>query len=271
MGASGCGKTTLLSCIVGMISPDKGNITVLDEKLVHNRIPSVCSKIGYLPQETALINELTVKETIHYFGNIFQMDKELLDERYEMLKSLLDLPEDCVRIENCSGGEQRRISFAAALIHNPDLLILDEPTVGLDPILRDKIWNFLVKITRETKISVIITTHYIEEARQADICALMRNGILLEEDKPLAIMEKYKCETLEQAFLKLCVKQIDDNQNIPQVVSSSTIEPLEASQNNEEMMCKKPSSKQKLRSNFTYQTMKALVYKNFIQLIRSPS
>lgn len=130
MGASGCGKTTLLSCLVGMVAADAGEIRVLDERILPNTIPHVTTRIGYLPQETALVDELTVKESLYYFGNIFQMDKNKLDDRYVMLSDLLDLPPEFSKIGTCSGGEQRRVSFAAAMIHDPDLLILDEPTVG---------------------------------------------------------------------------------------------------------------------------------------------
>ena len=94
-------------------------------------------------------------------------------QSYCKLSKLLDLPPSERYVKNCSGGQQRRISFAAAMIHHPELLILDEPTVGVDPVLRDNIWNYLVQITTNTKTSVIITTHYIEEARQANIVILI--------------------------------------------------------------------------------------------------
>ena len=182
MGASGCGKTTLLSCIIGMIPLEGGQIIALGQKTQANEIQKAGYRIGYMPQETALIGELTIKETIYYFGQIFQMSIEKLRERYDMLHKLLELPNDDHKVENCSGGQMRRVSFAAAMIHEPDLLILDEPTVGLDPILREKIWTFMLDVTRTSKLAIIITTHYIDEARQADCVGLRRNGILLAAD-----------------------------------------------------------------------------------------
>ncbi|KAG5674741.1 hypothetical protein PVAND_004692 [Polypedilum vanderplanki] len=207
MGASGCGKTTLLSCIIGMIGLDGGEITALGHKTKANEIQKAGHRIGYMPQETALIGELTIKETIYYFGKIFQMPMNKLRERYDMLHKLLELPRDDHRVEDCSGGQMRRVSFAAAMIHEPDLLILDEPTVGLDPILREKIWNFMLNVTRTSKLSIIITTHYIDEAKQADCCGLMRNGILLAEDTPTNIISRHEVDNLEEAFLKLCMRR----------------------------------------------------------------
>lgn len=96
------------------------------------------------------------------------MSADRIRERYKLLKDLLDLPPGSRLLGHCSGGQKRRVSFAAAMVHEPELLILDEPTVGLDPILREKIWSFLVETTRTSKLAVIITTHYIEEAKQAN-------------------------------------------------------------------------------------------------------
>lgn len=92
----------------------------------------------HILKEIALVEELTIKETIYYFGRIYEMDAESIRQRYKFLKELLELPDGDRQIGFCSGGQQRRVSFAAAMVHTPDLLILDEPTVGLDPVLREK-------------------------------------------------------------------------------------------------------------------------------------
>jgi len=245
IGASGCGKTTLLSSIVGIRPLDKGEIFVLGEKVEAGRIPGGGLTIGFMPQETALHEEFTVDETIYFFGNIYQMDSELLYERAEMLKKLLELPPDDQRVQDCSGGQKRRISLAAAMIHDPEILILDEPTVGLDPILREKIWNYLLNISRQKNISIII--------------GLMRNGILISQDSPIAIMEKSQCENLEEAFLKLCMGQ---EANQLECDGIGEVEQNYTSSANE-------SSSQ--RKFFRIQTLKALIYKSFVQIARQPT
>lgn len=124
-------------------------------------------RVGYMPQEIALYAEFSIKETMSYFGWIFGMCTKEIIERLHFLLNFLDLPSENRLVKNLSGGQQRRVSFAVALMHDPELLILDEPTVGVDPLLRQSIWNHLVHITKAGQKTVIITTHYIEEARQA--------------------------------------------------------------------------------------------------------
>lgn len=110
-------------------------------------------------------------------------------------------------VKNLSGGQQRRMSLCAALIHEPELLILDEPTVGVDPVLRQTIWDYLVEITKFGRTTVIITTHYIDETRQAHMIGLMRGGKFLAEESPDDLLRKYSADSLEQVFLKLSVMQ----------------------------------------------------------------
>lgn len=274
MGASGCGKTTLLSCIVGMINLDGGEIRVLGHKTKPDEIQKAGPRIGYMPQETALIGELTIKETIYFFGKIFQMDIGKLRERYKMLKNLLELPRGDQRVEECSGGQARRVSFAAAMIHEPDLLILDEPTVGLDPLLREKIWNFMLHVTRTSKLAIIITTHYIDEARQADCCGLMRNGILLAEETPLNIITQLEVANLEEAFLRLCMKR---------GVSEDAVQGNSIENNNagEYELVQKPVVQAAQideheptvveRKSFQWVTIRALLTKNYLAIKRQPA
>ncbi|XP_067210518.1 ABC transporter G family member 23 isoform X2 [Linepithema humile] len=207
LGASGCGKTTLLSCIVGRRRLNSGEIWVLGGKPGTKGSGVPGKRVGYMPQEIALYGEFTIRETMMYFGWIFGMCTAEIVERLRFLLQFLDLPSQNRLVKNLSGGQQRRVSFAVALMHDPELLILDEPTVGVDPLLRQSIWNHLVQITKDGNKTVIITTHYIEEARQAHTIGLMRSGRLLAEEAPRTLLQMYSCASLEEVFLKLSRKQ----------------------------------------------------------------
>ncbi|KAL1130556.1 hypothetical protein AAG570_011802 [Ranatra chinensis] len=198
LGPSGCGKTTLLNCIVGRVELDVGIIVTRAK---------VKADVGYMPQDVALYSVLSIEETFKYYGRLYGMTFSEIERRTEQLVKLLDLPSEDRILETLSGGQQRRVSFALALIHDPQLLILDEPTVGLDPVLRQSIWEHLLKLASNGKKTIIITTHYIEEARQAHIIGLMRGGVLLCEDAPTQLMLTHNCDNLEQVFLQLSHKQ----------------------------------------------------------------
>ncbi|XP_032783716.2 ABC transporter G family member 20 [Daphnia magna] len=211
LGASGCGKTTLLSCLVGRCSLNSGELLVLGHEpgSVNSGIPG--PKVGYMPQELALFGNFTIKETLFFFGGIYKLKATFINSQCEFLSKLLDLPPCDRYVKTLSGGQQRRVSFAVALFHEPELLILDEPTVGVDPLLSHSIWNHLVRQSTEHGRTVIVTTHYIEEARQAHTIGMMRSGRLLVEDSPENLLINFNCPTLEKVFFQLCIK--DDGKN----------------------------------------------------------
>ncbi|KAG7283169.1 hypothetical protein CRUP_000531 [Coryphaenoides rupestris] len=169
LGPSGCGKTTLLKCIVGTLKISRGHISVLGKPPASpgHEVPG--KMVGYMPQDLALYNEFTISDTLTFFGHIHGLTSKETRARMDFLVDFLDLPQKCSLVRNLSGGQKRRVSLGAALLQNPQLLILDEPTVGVDPVLRAKIWQHLVEIVKKGKVSVIVTTHYIEEARQANV------------------------------------------------------------------------------------------------------
>lgn len=256
MGASGCGKTTLISCIVGTSSLDRGHVEVFDDKVGKNN-----SKIGFMPQEIALINEFSIKEMIHFFGIIFGMNSEKIDERLRFLSELLELPDDDKLIGECSGGQQRRVSFAIALVHEPDILILDEPTVGVDPLLRSKIWEHLIDLSRTKNVTVLMTTHYIEEARQSTHVGLMRNGLLIAEDTPQNLLETLESTSMEEVFLKLSVDQEHGREMYNFRVPPDIIEESKRKPSAKHIKYFQPSYGRKLH---------AMIMKNLIQVVRNP-
>ncbi|KYN22383.1 ABC transporter G family member 23 [Trachymyrmex cornetzi] len=160
-----------------------------------------------MPQEISLVVEFSTSDALYYFGRINGLDDEEIDMKQKFLSELLQLPPANRLVKNMSGGEQRRVSLAAALLHMPEILILDEPTVGLDPILRENIWAYLIQITEENGITALITTHYIEEAKDANRIGLMRCGKLLVESTPQKLLNQFQCSSLEETFLKLCEAQ----------------------------------------------------------------
>ncbi|KAF2883419.1 hypothetical protein ILUMI_22753 [Ignelater luminosus] len=207
LGASGCGKTTLLNCVVGRKQLDSGEVWVLGGVPGTKGCDVLGNKLGYMPQEMALYVEFSIRETLLFYGWVAGMKSEKTKERIDFLVDLLMLPKPSRHVQDLSTGQQRRVSLAAALIHEPELLILDEPTVGVDPVLRQIIWDHFKEISNNGRTSIIITTHYIDETRQAKLIGLMRKGVLLAEQAPESLISQFNALTLEEVFLKLSIAQ----------------------------------------------------------------
>jgi ABC-type multidrug transport system ATPase subunit len=240
LGASGCGKTTFLKCLLGRLAIHGGTLNVLgkpyvticytifiihltrhlyDIIIVFDRpgapghdVPG--RDVGFMPQETALYMQFSIHEVLAYYARLHGLTEEFFQERKKFLMEFLELPDEDRLVVNLSGGQQRRVSLCVALLHNPRLVILDEPTVGVDPLLRARIWEYLVQIA-QGGTSIIITTHYIEEARQAHTVGLMRDGKLLDEGQPDYLMKKYGKASLEETFLMLCHIQEREKSGLP--------------------------------------------------------
>ncbi|XP_050440720.1 ABC transporter G family member 23-like [Adelges cooleyi] len=195
LGPSGCGKTTLLNSIMGT--------QVLDFGVIDIRVKSK-KDIGYMPQALCLDKHLTVDESLMYYGTLYNMSGENIALRSTELCSAFDIDFQKSFIKNLSGGQCRRVSLAISLLHNPKIIVLDEPTVGIDLIISFNIWKYFVSLVKNHDKTIIITTHYIQEAIQADMIGLMRNGRILKETSPQSLLIQQETNSLETAFLKLC-------------------------------------------------------------------
>lgn len=200
LGPSGAGKTTLIRLIMGMESSNQGSIKIMGEKIPNLKI---IEEIGYTAQSDALYTDLSAEENMKFYCQLYKVPKKLWKDRIYKALEVVNLNDDLKKIvSNFSGGMKRRLSLAIALIHNPQILILDEPTVGMDPILRQQIWKELEKL-KESGVTILITTHVMDEAEKCDRLAMLRNGNCISVGNPKDLMNELECNSLEEVFLKL--------------------------------------------------------------------
>jgi len=199
IGPSGAGKTTLVKLIVGMNQADKGSIKVLGKQVPDL---SLLQNIGYMAQSDALYTELTGMENLRFFASLYKMDKETQKQRIAYTAGLVNLESDLgKKVSTYSGGMKRRLSLAIALIQDPEIIILDEPTVGIDPELRVTVWDELLRLKDNGK-TIIVTTHVMSEAERCDMVSMVRDGGILEHGSPDALKERYQTDNLDDVFLR---------------------------------------------------------------------
>lgn len=200
IGPSGSGKSTLIKTMLGMEKADEGEALIFDYQMPKREI---LSNIGYMAQSDALYEMLTGYENIEFFGKMKGVPSDELKKEIEYIAEIVDLTGNLKKlVSNYSGGMKRRLSLAIALIGNPELLILDEPTVGIDPSLRRKIWKELFK-QRDNGVGILVTTHVMDEAELTDKVGLLLNGDIIDFDTPQQLKVKNNVESIEEVFLKV--------------------------------------------------------------------
>lgn len=198
LGPSGSGKTTLVKLLTGIDEADEGEIRVLGEKVPKL---SLLSRIGYMAQSDALYTELSAKENLEFFASLYGLKKERRNVRIREVLEIVNLQEHLnKRVAQFSGGMKRRLSLAISLLHEPPLLVLDEPTVGIDPVLRMSIWKEL-KALNARGTTIVLTTHVMDEAEKCDRLGMIREGRLLAEGTPAHLLQATGSATIEEAFL----------------------------------------------------------------------
>ncbi len=199
LGPNGAGKTTLLRMIMGLIAPDAGQIRLFEG--LEPGADACIRRMGYMPQNLALYESLTVEENVVFFGQLYGMPRDTLATRTREVLEQVDLWErrDTPAGE-LSGGMMRRAMLASAVVHGPQLLILDEPTAGVDPLLRISFWEWFGRLADEGT-TLLITTHHISEAVRCQEVIFQRAGRVLDRGVPAALMERYKATDLEAAFV----------------------------------------------------------------------
>ena len=206
IGPNGSGKTTLIRLLLGLGRPTSGSVRVLG-RMMPNRV--VAAQIGYMTQSSALYGELSVRENLAFFGTLYGLSGKRLRERTADTLRLVELAERAGSVvATLSGGMRQRVSLATALIHQPRLLFLDEPTVGIDPELRLAFWDYFARLNAEG-VTIVVSTHHLDEAARCHRLALLRFGRLLAVDSPAGLRRESGEEDFDRAFLYFAQRPAD--------------------------------------------------------------
>lgn len=212
LGPNGSGKSTTIRMICGVLRPTSGSGKVLGYDLIKDT-ERIKQNIGYMSQKFSLYEDLTVEENLDFYGNIYMMPKEKLQERKKQLIEMANLKgKEKSLAGTLSGGWKQRLALGCSLIHNPSLLILDEPTAGVDPVSRREFWNSITQLVGDG-ITVLVTTHYMDEASICDIIGFIYNGDLITIDTPQELYKKHNTHNLEDIFIHY-VKQLTNKEVI---------------------------------------------------------
>lgn len=196
VGPSGCGKTTVMRSVVGVQAGVRGTVTVLGQPA---GAPALRSLVGYVTQAPAVYLDLTVLQNLRYFGRVLRADAEAVDRTLQAvdLRRLAGR-----RVGALSGGERARVSLATALLNRPPLLVLDEPTVGLDPVLRTELWSLFRRLA-DAGTTLLVSSHVMDEAARCDALLLVRDGAVLATGTPTELLARTSSATMDEAFLRL--------------------------------------------------------------------
>ena len=202
LGANGAGKTTAMKMLIGISKPTSGTAKVAGFDVFTNA-DDIKKNIGYMSQKFALYDDLTVKENITFFGGIYGLSRKRIKEKSNALIEELGLEEIASKlVGSLPLGWKQKIAFSVALLHDPKIVFLDEPTGGVDPITRRQFWEMIYKAANQGT-TVFVTTHYMDEAEYCDRVSIMVNGIIEALDTPKKLKEQFNAVTMNDVFLKL--------------------------------------------------------------------
>ena len=191
LGVNGAGKSTTINIICGQLKKDEGTV-IIDELNLDDNLAKIKKKIGVVFQASILDPQLTVKDNLEIKASLYGLSRKEIKSRVNELAEILDFKSYLNRpLAKLSGGQKRRIDIARALLNKPDILILDEPTTGLDPQTRKMIWAVITKLRKENNMTVLLTTHYMEEASEADYVVIIDQGKMVAHGNPLDLKNEY--------------------------------------------------------------------------------
>lgn len=202
LGANGAGKTTAMRMLCGLLEPSAGEARIAGFDIYKER-ESIKKNIGYMSQKFSLYEDLTVKENIRFFGGIYGIEEQVLQEKVRVLIEKLALEREAnTRVKSLPPGWRQKLAFSVAVLHEPRIVFLDEPTGGVDPLTRRQFWDLIYEAA-DMGITVFITTHYMDEAAYCKRISIMVDGAIKALDTPGELMLSYNSKDMEEVFFKL--------------------------------------------------------------------
>lgn len=214
LGSNGCGKTTTMKMLTGLLPPTEGKAMLFGHEVDPNDMQTR-RKVGYMSQAFSLYSELTVSQNLYLHAHLFQLPLETIPDRVKEMAQRFRLSEVMDALpDDLPLGVRQRLSMAVAMIHGPEMLILDEPTSGVDPIARDALWQILVDLSRKDNVTIFVSTHFMNEAERCDRISLMNAGKVLVSDTPANIVKNRNAKTLEDAFISYLQEAIGQAESV---------------------------------------------------------
>jgi ABC-2 type transport system ATP-binding protein len=209
LGANGAGKTTTIRMLCGLLLPTSGSARVSGFD-VYSEYEKIKLNIGYMSQKFSLYEDLTVRENIEFYGGIYGLSRKKIREKTEELLSYLDLHDRADQLTSSLPlGWKQRMALSTALLHDPDIVFLDEPTSGVDPVSRRNFWLLIYKLAEQDK-TVFVTTHYMDEAEYCRNLSIMKDGKIVELENPQVLKQKYNVDSMQDVFLKVVRQDSDE-------------------------------------------------------------
>ncbi|HZR87210.1 MAG TPA: ribosome-associated ATPase/putative transporter RbbA [Bradyrhizobium sp.] len=260
VGSNGCGKTTTMKMLTGLLPPTEGEALIFGEVLRAGDLEAR-RRVGYMSQSFSLYGELTVRQNLSLHARLFQLPSDFAAKRIDELVEKCDLADYLDHLASALPlGIRQRLSLAVAVVHKPDLLILDEPTSGVDPLARDQFWELLIDLSRNQGMTIFVSTHFMNEAARCDRLSLMHEGRVLATDTPTGLIKAKDAASLEDAFISFL------EQERPAGLATVTIDQVAqpATAQNE------PAARQSSRALFSPQRLFAYTIREGLELLRDP-
>ncbi|MCC6217979.1 MAG: ribosome-associated ATPase/putative transporter RbbA [Aquabacterium sp.] len=229
LGSNGCGKTTTMKMLTGLLPPSEGHAELFGQSVNAHDL-SVRRRVGYMSQAFSLYSELTVRQNLDLHARIFEVPAAQRDARIAEMMTRFELADVADELpDKLPLGVRQRLSLAVAVVHGPDMLILDEPTSGVDPIARDQFWELMIQLSRQDGVTLFISTHFMNEAQRCDRISLMHAGRVLDSGTPAELMQRHGHDKLEDTFIELLEKAqgAEESATAP---SGAVTPPIEAAQ-----------------------------------------